>query len=142
MRTIILPGSKKEVKIKETPKELPINRWTDFQKYLIQAAGIGSDMGAVNGHFSKLITLLGAGLVEDAAREVHNLQMNAFLMLNKIDINSIAFNCLVDEFDDKKIEDYSEKGLIDLSQRLGAAGLTRAMVDDVISEVKKKSIEA
>jgi hypothetical protein len=141
MRIVILPGSSKEVHLRETPKELPINRWADFQKYLIQSAGIGSSMGDVDRHFGTLVRLLSGGFTEEAAQEAINLQYNLKLMLNKVDVDSVAFGCLVDKFDGHAVDDYSENGLIRLCEQMGKAGLTRELVADIISEVKKKSIE-
>jgi hypothetical protein len=141
MRIVILPESGKEIKIRETPKELPINRWADFQKYLVQASGVASDMAGVDRHFSTLVRLLSAGFTDEAVQEAINLQYNIKLMINKIDIDSIAFACLVDSFEGEKIVDYSENGLQALCTRMGEAGLTREMVLEVIGEIKKKSIE-
>lgn len=153
MKIVELPGSNKTLHIRETPKELPINRFADFQKYLVQAAGLGSDMGHVEEHFGKFFRLQAGAFYEDATREAYNLYQNIHLMLNKIDIESVAFNCLVDSIthykdikkpetkEVEKIVDYSEQGLIDLARRLGEYGLTKAMVSDIVSEVKKKSIQ-
>lgn len=152
MRIVELPGSNKTIAIRETSKELPINRWADFQKYLVQVAGLGSDMSAVEGHFQKIFRLQGAGFHEEVTRELYNLYSNIHLMLNKFDIDSIAFGCLVDSithYKDRKdpksahiekIEDYSEEGLKALTLRLGEYGLTRAHVQEIIEDVKKKSI--
>lgn len=151
MRIVELPSSNKSVNIRETPKELPINRYADFQKYMIQAAGIGSDWIGVEAHFQKFFRLLGGGFYEDATQEAANLYNNFYLMINKIDIESVAFNCLVDSITHhhvtkdptiEKIEDYSEQGLINLAKRLGDYGLTKEMVSDIVSNVKKKSIQA
>lgn len=160
MRTVELIDSKKSINIRETPKELPINRYTDFQKYLVQASGLGSDMASVESHFQRIFRFLGSGLNEEATRETYNLYSNIHLMLNKIDIESVAFNCLVDSITHYKtrvnedtgkketvvdhlehITDYSEAALIALSQRLGGYGLTKEMLSGIVSDVKKKSIQ-
>lgn len=141
MRIVEVPLSNVTIKIRETPKELPINRYADFQKYLVQAAGIGSDMAEVNAHFSRLHRFIGAKLTDEAAREAYNLHYNIQLMLNKIDIESIAFACLVDEFAGEKITDHSEQALLDLCNKMGKAGLTKEMVSEIVSNVKKKSIQ-
>lgn len=149
MKILELP-SNKSLNIRETSKELPINRYADFQKYLIQASGIGSDWGHVESHFNNFFRLQGGGLYEEATREAYNLYSNFHLMINKIDVDACAFNCLVDSIthypthhDPKveKITDYSEQGLIDLARRLGEYGLTKQMVLDILSDVKKKSIQ-
>lgn len=156
MKILELPGSNVCVYIRETPNELPINRFTDFQKYLIQAAGIGSKVSDVENHFKKLLSFLQSGQVDNAARETYNLIYNIHLNLNKIDIDSFAFLSLIDQlgFIDRtkkstdkdftsfeKVTDYSEESLRRLSTRLGEYGLTKLMVLDIINEVKKKSIE-
>jgi hypothetical protein len=146
MRIIELATSNVAVYIRETPRELPINRYTDYQKYLIQAAGIGSTVGEVERHFNKLYSFLSSGQVENAARESQNLLYNIHLNINKIDIDSFAFLCLVDSVqergkDPEKIRDFSEAGLLRLCERLGGYGLTKGQVLEILGEVKKKSIE-
>jgi len=146
MRIIELAHSNVAVYIRETPRELPINRYTDYQKYLIQAAGIGSTVGEVERHFNKLYSFLSSGQVENAARESQNLLYNIHLNINKIDIDSFAFLCLVDAIQERgkepeKIRDFSEAGLLRLCERLGEAGLTKGQVLEILGEVKKKSIE-
>jgi hypothetical protein len=154
MRQVELPGSNKTLSIRESPRELPINRYADFQKYLVQQAGLGSDMPAVEAHFSRVFRFMAGAFYEDATRELYNMYQNIHLMLNKIDIESVAFGCLVDSITSypdpknrerkevEKIEDYSEQGLINLCVRLGAYGLTKELVSEVVSDVKKKSILA
>lgn len=148
MRTIELPGNK-SITLRVTAKELPIDRYADFQKYLVQAAGIGSTMGHVEEHFGRLHRFIAAQQSQEAAREAYNLHLNLHLMLNKIDIDSLAFCALVDSIETQegekktveKITDYSEDGLVRLSGRLGAMGLTRLQVEEIIADVKKKSIQ-
>jgi len=155
MRIVELPSSNKALHIRETPKELPINRYADFQKYLIQVAGLGSDWASVEQHFSRFFRLQAGAFYEDATREAYNMYQNFHLMINKIDIESVAFGCLIESITHykkgsknpedatvEKIADYSEQGLIDLTRRLGAYGLTKEMVSQIVSDVKKKSIEA
>jgi hypothetical protein len=154
MRQVELPGSNKTLAIRESPRELPINRYADFQKFLIQAAGIGSDWAAVEGHFARFFRMQAGAFYEDATREAYNLYTNFHLMINKIDIESVAFGCLVDSIttypdpkdrdkrEVEKITDYSEQGLIDLCRRLGEYGLTKELVSEIVSDVKKKSIQS
>jgi hypothetical protein len=151
MRLVEVPGSNKTQAIRESPRELPINRYADFQKYLIQQAGIGSDWAAVEAHFARFFRMQAGAFYEDATREAYNLYTNFHLMINRIDIESVAFCCLVDsithnkkkgEKEVEKITDYSEQGLIDLGRRLGGYGLTKELVSEIVSDVKKKSIQA
>ena len=143
MRIVKLTGG--NIKIRESIKELPIDRFTDFQKYLVQDSGIGSDMGAVNNHFGKWDRLASAGKIDEAMRERHNLHMNIFLMINQINIQHITFCCLVDSVNSggdvfDPITDYSESAMHDLSKKLGQMGLTHGDVADILESVKKNSI--
>lgn len=139
MKTVELPKGR-TIDLQITPKELPIHRYAEHQKYLIQAAGIGSEIADADAHFGRLNAFLGAGMVQEAAQESINLQYGIRLALNKINIKSVAFACLVHKFDGKEIEDYTEDGLIALCERMGQAGLKQIQVEDILEEVKKKSI--
>lgn len=139
MRKVDLPKGG-FILINESSKELPINRFTDFQKYLIQDAGIGSTMGDVERHFGTLDQLLSVGKVEEAARERYNLHFNLHLALNRISIRHLSFLTLVAAIDDNELIDYSEKNLLALSDDLGARGLTEELVVDILESVKKNSI--
>jgi hypothetical protein len=137
---IVKTASGKEFKLRESPKELPINRFTIHQKYLIQASGIGSTMGDITRHLSTLDRFIAAGKLSEAAQERHNLQINIYLSLNQININSLAFAVLVDEVDGTPVSDYSEEGLQRIATQLGEAGLTQEQLSDILEDVKKNSI--
>lgn len=138
MREVELPGGK--IKIRETIKELPIDRFTDFQKYLVQDSGIGSDMLSVEKHFGMWDRLASAGKIDEAMRERHNLHMNIYLAINRINIQHISFVCLVDSVNGVGVDDYSESAMHDLSKKLGKMGLTQQHVSDILESVKKNSI--
>lgn len=138
MRTVTLETG--SFIIRESIKELPINRYTDFQKYIIQDAGIGSTMRDVEEHFRMLDRFIALGQIEEAARERYNLHFNLYLGINKISIRHITFGCLIDSINDVKITDYSEANLQNVCDQLGAMGLIEEQVADILEEVKKKSI--
>lgn len=139
MRTIALPSGV-EFTIKESIKELTADRYKDFQKYLIQSAGFGSTMEDVDRHFRNLDVFMANGKMDSANQERENMRMNMFLMLNRINIDHAAFACLIDSIDGDPVRDYSENNMLDVVNKLGAAGLKQTDVEDIISDVKKKSI--
>lgn len=142
MRKVDLPKGGHSITIHESSKELPINRFTDFQKYIIQDAGLGATMADVENHFNNLYRLLAAGLLEDAGREAYNLHFNLYLSINKISTRSLSFLVLVDAIDDKLLEDFSEANLLKVADQLGRYGLTQQLVEEIISDVKKNSIRS
>jgi hypothetical protein len=139
MRTVNL-GSGNSFEIHESQKQLPINRYTDFQKYLLQDSGIGSTIADIDKHFKLLDTFLGAGSLEDAMRERHNLHIGLYLQINKINIEHISFACLIHSINGKRLEDFSETHLIQVCRELGEMGLTQEHVGDILENVKKNSI--
>lgn len=122
----------------ESIKELTIGRYTDFTKYAIQAAGIGSDLASIDEHYRKLDTFLSNGRIDDARIERYNLHFNLILSLNKINIDHICFAIFVYKIDDEAQEDYSEQGLIKICERLAKVELGRGELETILSEIKKK----
>jgi hypothetical protein len=138
MRTITTP--KGSLQILESIKELPIDRYSEFQKYLLQDAGIGSDIEAVYKHFEKIDIFLASDKIQDAINERTNQHFNFFFMLNKINITHLSFAVLVYAIDNQPITDYSETNLLLVCKRLGELGITHEQLTSVLEEVKKKLI--
>lgn len=128
------------IKIWENFRELPMNRFTSTQKYFIQQVGIGSTLEDVNTHMERLHLFLAAEKIEEARQEAMNMHYALHLAINKINVKHICFTSLVYAVDDKPVEDHSENALVELCIQLGEWGLTDAMVNDILSDVKKKSI--
>lgn len=127
-------------KIRESIKELPIHRYSEFQKYLLQDSGIGSTIEDVYRHFEKTDIFIAAGKMHEAAQERMNQHYNFYMMLNKISITDCAFCCLVDEVDGIKVTDYSESNLKAIGKLIGESGLQRGELDSILTEVKKNLI--
>jgi len=138
MRTLNLKGGK--VQIWESCKELPARRWNDFQKYLIQQIGIGSDIADVERHHNNLFQFLAAGKIQEAQNESFNLFQNIVYTIKNINIQHIAFGCFIYSIKGKPISDYSEANLIAVIDKLSDMGLTQGHVEDILDDVKKKLI--
>lgn len=136
MKILELPGGK--ISLYETVKEFPIHLFAEFQKYLVQDAGIGSTMDDVTRHYSNMYRLLGASMVQEAATECYNLYQNLYMALNKINIQHICFACFVHSIHGEELLDYSETNLKATAARLGKMGLTQGHVEDVLEDFKKK----
>lgn len=138
MRTILTPQG--SFKVLESIKELPINRFSEFQKYLLQDSGIGSTIEQVYQHSERLDVFLAANKVQEAINERANQHFNFFYMLNKISITHLTFAVFVDSIDDKPVSDYSEINLLQVCERLGRAGLQRGQLEEILEDIKKKLI--
>ena len=128
------------IEIFDDIKELPITRYKDLQKYLVEDSGIGSNMAAVNKHFEMLDRFLKAGKLSEAQQERDNLQMNLFMMLEGISITSVSFCCLVHSINEKVITNVNEDGLKEMGDLLSAHGMTIGELSDLLDDVKKKLI--
>lgn len=128
--------------VNESIKELPISRYTDFNKYIIQDTGIGSDVHAIMKHFALLDSFLAAGKIDDARRERLNLHFNFVVAINKINITHISFAVLIKSINGQAIDDYSERGLERVCQTIGEIGVGRQELEGILSDVKKKLISS
>lgn len=124
----------------QTAAELPIKRYSQFQKYNVMESGIGSDMDAIGGHFSKLFEFITYDMKADAMQEAKNLYYNFYTMLQNISIPGMAFGCLLHTVDGEKVVDVSEEGLKRIVDKLDAIGLTHAVCTGWVETAKKKSI--
>lgn len=139
MRTVNLKSGN-YFKIHESQKQLPINRYTDFQKYVLQDAGVGSTIEDIDKHFKMLDTFLSADQMDDARRERYNLHIGLYLQINKINIEHISFACLIHSINDKELTDFSEGHLKQVCRELGEMGLTQDAVADILKGLKKNLI--
>lgn len=127
-------------KICDSPKELTIERYTEFQKYLLQDSGIGSDIESVYRHSEKLDAFLSSGKIAEAMAERSNQHYNFYMMLNKISLTHLAFALFVESIDGVLCTDYSDSGLHAISDRLASVGLRRGELETILEDVKKKLI--
>jgi hypothetical protein len=123
--------------------EIPVGRYTEFQYYQVQDAGIGSDEGAVDRHFGNLSARMAAAQADPeqlgpAADELALLHYNFQFMRDRYQPNQLAFAVLVGAVDGVPTTDVSEDGLVALVTRLHGYGLTQGHVEDSTAEFLKK----
>lgn len=138
MRTITT--SQGTFRISESIKELPIHRFSEFQKYLLQDSGMGSTIEDIYRHREKIDIFLAANKVQEAINESVNQHFNFFFMLNKIQITHLTFAVFVDSIDDKPVTDHTEANLLLVCDQLGRIGLQRGELETILEDIKKKLI--
>lgn len=131
-------GKNTEIEIYESIKEMPISRHHEFQKLILQDVGLGSDIGSVGKHFSQFHTYLTGGKVNDALQEAKNLHNNIFYMIQKINIKSFCFACLIKSVNGNDVWDLSQESIQKRLDELSKAGLTMEDVGEILEDVKKK----
>lgn len=128
-----------EIEVWENPKELPIDRFSDMQKYSIQDIGIGSTLADVDRHHFTLDALLSQNRNDEARVERYNMHYNFYLILNKVDITSLTFCCFIRSINGEKIADYSETYLVkNVIPLLAKIELGRGQMEEILETVKKK----
>lgn len=125
--------------------ELTARRYNEFQHYLVQDTGIGSDENAVQQHFGSLAARLAAAQTDPeqlalAADELALLHYNFNFMLGRTQNKQLSFAVLVGAVDGQPTNDLSEEGLTALIARLSDYGLTQGQIQSAVAEfVKKKT---
>ena len=135
MKTLNLRGT--EVKVYDSIRELPILRHHEYQKLAAQDVSIGSDMNAVNAHFSTLHKYLQLNQKDNAMQEAMNLHNNIYYMIEKISVKSLCLVPLIHSINHEQIEDFSAENAIAILNKLSKKGLTYGMLEDVLEDVKK-----
>ncbi|WP_151086854.1 hypothetical protein [Hymenobacter baengnokdamensis] len=125
--------------------EITAGRYTEFQHYQMQDAGIGSDEEAVDRHFASLAARLAAAQADSkqlvyAADELALLHYNFQFMRGRDQPGQLAFAVLVGAVDGIPTTDLSEEGLKALISRLSSYGLTQGQIEDARAEFLKKKL--
>lgn len=123
--------------------EIPAGRYTEFQHYQAQDAGIGSDDEAVDRHFSNVTARLMAAQTDPeqlgpAADELALLHYNFQFMRDRYQPKQLAFAALVGAVDGMPTTDLSDDGLSELVTRLSGYGLTQGQIEDATADFLKK----
>jgi len=140
MRTVTCPGifRKGEIKVYESIKELPMERYHDLTKLVLQDVGIGSDMDAVGRHFSRFHTFIVNEKTAELLQEARNLHNNIFYAIEKVNIKSFCFIAMVYSINGRKLLDLSQEAVMKEIKVLSDWGLRQSQVEDVVEDVKKK----
>jgi hypothetical protein len=119
-----------------TSKEMPAARWKDFQKYLYEDYGVGSNMQALDMRLANTFQFIANDMKEKALQELYNLRMTANYVINKLSIKSFALAIIIHELDGQVLYDTSEAGLHKVVEKLEK--LQQQVIEHIVEDVKKK----
>ena len=117
MKEVKLHGHK--VRLYQSIEELPMARFHKYNKFLLLDAGIGSDIQDFDNHIERVVKYIRKGENENAAKEMENMRLNVYVILQEQNVRDMSFACLVESIDDKPCDDLSEEGLTDILKTLG-----------------------
>ena len=117
--------------------QLTIDRFNKINKYWMLHDNIGSTFQDIdNSHIAKLILI--ADNKEKLVKELENLRILVFNIINEVSPTQMAFACLIESIDGKPNEDLSEEGIKKTLKGLSDAGLTIGVLKKKMKEVKEK----
>ena len=126
-----------EIKIYSSAKEMPIGRYSDFQKYLIQDIGIEGLFSILN----RAKSFSQEGMNKECEIEIDNANKAILSLKDGLPITSYCFAVLVAEIGLKQpliCNDTTIEGLNHTISLLEKLNITQKEIEDAIEEVKKK----
>lgn len=133
MRHEVINGHKFE--FYDTIDELPISRFHKYSKYILVESGIGSDIGAIDAHISKILRYMGVD-IKKAHQELLNLRQCLYMISTGIDTKYRGFLYLTHKVDGVIWEDFSDSGVDALYEMIIEESVKRMC--EVMGEVKSK----
>ena len=133
-----LTHNRHEIKIYDSVEELPINRFQDFNRWLMLDAGIGSDAESINLRLGNIAKLLNLEEKNEALKEVANLSQSMAFVMSKLSPEFNAFICLCDSINGKKVNDLSDEGIKGYIEILSRTKVPIWKVREWLEEAKKK----
>jgi len=127
----------KPVVVYDSINEMPISRYSDFQRGLMIDAQIGSTIQDFDLIFNKAIKFIDGEKYKDAVQALLNVRQGVYLAQQGESPTNYAFAALVTSIDGVRITDYSDVGLKEILERLNELGLTQDKLNEVLEDVKK-----
>ena len=120
----------------ETIDELPIDRFTAWNKYMMIDGSIGSTFEDIDRmHLSQLAMVIDNK--DKAMQQVSNLRELVFNLVNQVNYAHHAYCCLVHSIDGVPVTDYSDTGIKDILARLAKIGVSNGTVKKKIPIAKR-----
>lgn len=117
--------------------QLPIERFNKVNKYWMLHDNLGSSFTDIDStHISRLILV--SDNKEKLLKELENLRILIYNIINDVNPSQMAFACLVSEIDGEVVEDLSEEGIKRVLKKLNDIGLTEGEFKKKMTEVREK----
>jgi hypothetical protein len=128
------------VKLWETIDELPIDRFTAWNKYMMIDSSIGSTFEEIETkHLNQLVSIIDDK--SKALQQIANLRELVFSVLNKVNYQHHAYCCMVHSIDGEEMTDYSDTGIKEMLKRLDKIGVTNGNIKKKMNPLKKVFIQ-
>ena len=119
--------------------QMPIERFNKANKYWMLHDNLGSTFQDIDlQHINRL--MLVADNKEKLVKELENLRILVYNIINEINPNHMAFACLVYSIDGKVCDDLSEEGIKKTIKLLNDRGITEGDIKKKLSGKKSMKI--
>lgn len=119
--------------------QLPIDRFNKANKFWMLHDNIGSTIEDIDrNHLSKLSLI--AGDRAKCLKEIANLRILIYNIINEINVRNMSFGCLISKINGKPVEDLSDNGIKKLLKELSDKGLTNEVLKKKLKPSNKRSI--
>ena len=121
-------------------ENMPINRFSKFNKYLMIESNVGSDLSDfTNNHLAKIYRV--AGDKDKTITTANNMRQLFEFIVKEVNVSSLAFGVLVHSVNGAPNEDLTEETLKGLVVNLGNAGLTNKTLKKKLKKYQNKRMK-
>lgn len=128
---ILTTSNGTEIKLYSSPKEMPIGRYSDFQKYLASEINIDSSLARAKAFAEE-------GKADDCITEIDNAIFSLNEQKNSVGILTYCFAVFVAEIGGKVANDTTIEGLNTTIGALQSLNITQYEIESCVEELKKK----
>lgn len=129
---------KHTVEFYSSAETMPIMRYQKFNKYLMIDNEVGSTIGDYDKRMSKAIQFVHSDMKTEALKELENNRQNVFHCLSEYSPKNKAIAILVKKIGNREYTSIDSDTLDEIEQKLDEIGFTKKMMDETISDIKKK----
>jgi len=126
-----------KVEVYDTIEDMPIVRYTKFNKYLLIDAGIGSDLNDFDLHFQKISKFISQDKKKECYQELLNLRQSFSNIIQELSPKYLAFATLIKSVDGKPCNDLSDDGLIKVIEKIG--DVPNSKIVSLVDSIQKKN---
>ena len=121
--------------------QLPIERFNKANKFWMLHDNLGSSFEDIDkNHLSKLALI--SGDKEKCLKEIANLRILIYNIINEVSVKNMSFACLVSKVNGKPVEDLSDNGLKKLLKELSDKGLTNEVLKKKLMKRGRRSTKS
>lgn len=124
------------VVVHDNPKEMVIDHLNEFQRHLLQAADMGTNLEEFDMRFERLDQMLSHSKIVEARKERENMRYGVYFFLQRLNIQSRALADLVVSINGQEFERNDES--LERAAKLLSSHLTLEEQEEIVDHIKGK----